>query len=473
VVAIALLAIATLISSAVALGASLDLGEAREEIARLRSRLEAAPSEGVTRAEALEGALRRLVEEVFAGQPSSLEELSSCLAGEEPIQVPPPGGLGEQIDHLIDAVEALRKLTFQRKPKVTLASPARVQELVERLFLGGYDERSADIDARILGTLGAVPPGIDLRAAQQTLLQVGGFYVPQTGHLYVRKDGSRLGRYARLSLVHELEHALADQVLGLPTRVPGQGQGDAARAALSVVEGDAVLTTQRYVLTLPVEDQVLLAGPSLLATAEPGSLGLPYYLEQERVFPYVYGLPFVCGLYAEGGWEAVNEAYDDPPNSTAEILFPEQYQDVEIPLEPRPPGRLPGRWKRATVEQFGVADLLWLFEAPGDDPSRALDNPIAPLDDWGGGELHLWTEGSLSAVGISLAERKSVIRSDLCDAVQDWYRAAFPAADEVDGPIEEDLTMDGDRQDAVITCAGQGIRIGIAPTLPLARDLVG
>jgi hypothetical protein len=76
-------------------------------------------------------------------------------------------------------------------------------------------------------------------------------------------------------------------------------------------------------------------------------------------------------------------------------------------------------------------------------------------------------------VGISIAERESVVRSDLCLAVMSWYQAAFPAAEEVDGPVEEDLTMDGDQQDAVISCAGQAVRIGIAPTLPLARDLVG
>jgi hypothetical protein len=472
-VAIALLAVATLLSSAVALEASLDLGEAREEIARLRSRLEAPPSEGATRAEALEAALRRLVEEVFAGQPGSLEELSSCLTGEASLDEPPPGGVRDQIDHLVGVVEQLRGLAFDRAPDVTLASPVRVQRAFQDLFLRGYDEEVADTHARILGALGAVPPGLDLRAAQQTLLQVGGFYVPHTGKLYVRKEGDGLGQYGRLSLVHELEHALADQVLGLPTRTPGPGEGDAARAASSVVEGDAVLTTQRYVLTLPVEDQVLLAGPSLLATAERGSLGLPHYLEQERAFPYVYGLPFVCGLYAEGGWEAVNRAYEKPPNSTAEILFPDQYLDEEDPVEPRPPGRLPGPWSLETVEQFGAANLLWLFEAPGDDPSRALADPLAPLDDWGGGELHLWTEGDLSAVGISIAERESVVRSDLCLAVVNWYRTAFPAADEVDGPTEEDLTMDGDRQDAVIRCGGQGVRIGIAPTLPLARDLAG
>src|SRR5918996_2693306 len=343
-VAIALLAMATLLSSAVALEASLDLGEAQEEIARLRSRLEAPPSEGATRAEALEAALRRLVEEVFAGQPGSLEELSSCLTGEASLDEPPLGGVRDQIDHLVGVVEQLRGLAFDRAPSVTLASPARLQRLAVDAFLRGYRERTADLEARVLGALGAVPPGLDLRAAQQALLQVGGFYVPRTGRLYVRKEGDGLGQYGRLSLVHELEHALADQALGLPTRTPGPGKLDALRAASSVIEGDAVLTTQRYVLTLPVEDQILLAGPSLLATAEPGTSGLPHYLQQERAFPYVYGLPFVCGLYAEGGWEAVNRAYDRPPNSTAEILFPDQYLDGETAIDPRPPGRLPGPW---------------------------------------------------------------------------------------------------------------------------------
>jgi hypothetical protein len=470
-VAIAFLAILTLLSSAIAVVVSVDLRQARREIAEARSR--AAPAEEATRAEALEAALRRLVKEVFAAQPGSLEELSTCFTGEATADQPLLGGLREQIDHLTGVVEELRGLTFQRAPKVTLARASRMQRLVEDLFLRGYDEEVADTHARILGTLGAVPPGLDLRAAQRSLLQVGGFYVPRTGRLYVRKEGDGLGSYGSLSLVHELGHALADQALGLPTRLPGPGQGDAALAATSVVEGDAVLTAQRYVLSLPVEDQILLAGPSLLATAEPGSLGLPHYLEQERLFPYVYGLPFVCGLYAEGGWEAVNGAYDRPPTSTAEILFPDQYLDGENPIDPRPPGRLPGPWRLGTVQQFGAASLLWLFEAPGDEPSRALTNPVAPLDDWGGGELELWTEGDRSAVGISIAERETVVRSDLCLAVVSWYQAAFPAAEEVDGPVEEDLTMDGDRQDAVISCAGQEVRIGIAPTLPLARDLVG
>jgi hypothetical protein len=470
-VAIGSLAILTLLSSAIAIVVSIDLRQARREIAELPSR--AAPAEGATRAEALEAALRRLVEEVFAGQPGALEKLSSCFTGEASVDEPPLGGLRDQIDHLTGVVERLRGLSFDRAPGITLASPARLQRLAVDAFLRGYRERTADLEARVLGALGAVPPGLDLRTVHRSLLQVGGFYVPRTGRLYVRKEGHGLGQYGRLSLVHELEHALADQALGLPTRTPGPGKLDALRAASSVIEGDAVLTTQRYVLTLPVEDQILLAGPSLLATAEPGTSGLPHYLEQERAFPYVYGLPFVCGLYAEGGWEAVNRAYDRPPNSTAEILFPDQYLDGENAIDPRPPGRLPGPWSLESVDQFGAANLLWLFEAPGDDLSRALANPIAPLDDWGGGELHLWTEGDRSAVGISIAERESVVRSDLCLAMVSWYQAAFPAAEEVDGPVEEDLTMDGDGQDAVISCAGQGVRIGIAPTLPLARDLVG
>jgi hypothetical protein len=467
-VAVALLAVLALLSSAIAVVATLEVRRARQEIAELRD--QAMPSD--IRAEALEAALRGLTEEVFEGQPGLLEDLGSCFSGGVPAEGGPPAGLRDQIDYLTTTVEELRGLAFDRAPHVTVAPPVRVQEVFEDLFLRGFDEDAADLRRRILATLGAAPPGLDLREAQRTLLRVGGFYVPQTGRLYVRETGDGLGRYGRLSLVHELEHALADQALGLPTSSPAPGEGDRARAASAVVEGDAVLTTQRYVLTLPLHEQVLLAGPSLLSTLEPGTTGLPHFLDQERAFPYLYGLPFVCALYTEGGWDAVDRAYHRPPTTTAEILFPERYLNGEDPVDPQPVGQLPGPWRLETVEQFGAADLLWLFEAPGDDPSRALANPLAPLDDWGGGELRLWTRGSLSAVGISIAERPSTVRSDLCFAVADWYQAAFPGADEVDGPLEEDLTMDGARQDAVVTCAGPEVRIGMAPTLSLARTLV-
>ena len=34
---------------------------------------------------------------------------------------------------------------------------------------------------------------------------------------------------------------------------------------------------------------------------------------------------FACSLFSEGGWEAVDAAYDNPPATTVEILFPELY----------------------------------------------------------------------------------------------------------------------------------------------------
>ena len=40
------------------------------------------------------------------------------------------------------------------------------------------------------------------------------------------------------------------------------------------------------------------------------------------MFPYLSGLSYACRLYVDGGWPAV-AAYDDLPQTTAEILFPE------------------------------------------------------------------------------------------------------------------------------------------------------
>jgi hypothetical protein len=47
-----------------------------------------------------------------------------------------------------------------------------------------------------------------------------------------------------------------------------------------------------------------------------------------------------------------------------------------------------------------------------------------------------------------------------------WYAAAFPDA------RREGTTFDGPRQDAVIACRGENVRLGIAPDVRTARALV-
>ena len=53
----------------------------------------------------------------------------------------------------------------------------------------------------------------------------------------------------------------------------------------------------------------------------------PVILSESMIFPYFRGLVFCAKLTNEGGWDALNRAYKNPPLSTEQILHPEKYSN--------------------------------------------------------------------------------------------------------------------------------------------------
>lgn len=378
----------------------------------------------------------------------------------------------EQLERVAGIVEEVRDLRFERVPDPTFLPP---EELAERAagFLVEYTDEDAEEDRLLLEALGAVPPGTDLRELLSTALeeQVAGFYDPESDEMVVGTAalGRRLGPLDEITLAHELQHALADQVLGLPdlAHVPS-GDEDAAFAVQALIEGDATLTMVRYAENaLSVIDQArLLADQSRLA-AELGTLTeMPHYLQRSLLFPYEEGLSFVSTVEARGGWELVDAAYTRRPSTTLQILQPQLYLDGDgAARDPRDPADPGAGWERLDDVAVGAADLLFLFEAPGGDTARAVADPRTSAVAWRGGEAVLWSDGEASAVGIALIGTPA-----LCDAVTDWYRAAFPSAavvEQADG-----ISVDGPEQDARIRCSGEEVRLGIAPDGRTAAAIV-
>jgi hypothetical protein len=388
----------------------------------------------------------------------------------------PAGGGGtveQEVASIADQVERIRGLEFSRAVQPEFLSGDETGARVQNLFLEEYTAEMADQESRVLAALGAIPQGTDLRELRAETLgqQVAGFYDPETGELVVRAPGGELTPLDKVTLSHELEHALADQRLDLP--VPDDvrtGSEDADLAALALVEGDATLTMQRFSQALPFDEQLGLLDPEAVAEAESGLAELSSYLEQELLFPYEQGVRFVCGLYAEGGWDAVNAAYSNPPQSTAQVLFPERYVEGEQPVDPRPAADPPPRrWEPTGVRQFGAANLLWLFEAPGGHAAAAVGDPEAAAKEWAGGQVQLWTRGGHSIVALVLVDRPGGGR--LCEAVAEWYRRAIPD-DRESHTAGPELVTDGPVQDAVLTCAGDEVRLGIAPNGRAASAVV-
>jgi HAMP domain-containing protein len=460
-----------------------ELAEQRRELAELRREREPNDplsgllgGEGADGLGGLEGLLGGDTGDLLrcaapSGAAGGLEGLLNPGGGDDKSRPTDPEA---EVRRLARQVERLRGLRFERPVDAELLGDEEIDARVAELFRSEYPRGRAELEGRVLVALGAVPPGSDLYQLRLGALQgqVAGLYVPQTGELLVR-GGGELDSLERLVLVHELEHALADQALDLPVpERPDPERADSEMAGLALVEGDATLTMQRYSLdSLDLSNLMELVGRAgTLLKSQEELERLPHYLRQELTFPYLTGLSFVCDRYADGGWKAVDKAYDTPPAGTDQVMFPERYGEKRAGGPPEP-GELEDPWTRRLAREFGAAPLRWLFEAPGGDPDAALPDPEGAAATWGGGRLELWTAGEKSAVGLALRGRPG--EEGLCDALARWYESAFPDASLADTEDDERLASDGTVQDAVLRCEGDAVMLGIAPDLESARELAG
>lgn len=378
----------------------------------------------------------------------------------------------DQIAAIARRDEQIRELEFDHDvTPVFQDGEEMAAELTER-FQKAYGDRRADEDDRLLTALGAIPPGTDLQQVVAEGLggDVLGYYVPKTQKLLVMKSGDddSLGGAEKFILSHELEHALADQNLGLPrggNSDPEQADASAARQAL--IEGDATITMLQYATTSLTEEERLSLATDPALTGGSSLDDAPYFVRKTFEFPYDAGAKFVCALYLYGGWAAVDRAYRNPPVSSAQVLFPQRYLDGDEPENPRDPKAPAPTWRTRPTQSVGAADLLWLLQAPNGDEGHALDDAEERAAALGGGEAHLFTRGADSAVALDLTERKGA--DVLCDSIEAWYRVSFPAERTFKRSAGERFALASARQSAVLRCVGRQVRLGIAPNLPAAR----
>ena len=384
-----------------------------------------------------------------------------------------PGGeddVGLDLEAITAKVERLRELRFKGEPEIKLLPADKLDERLAKIVAKEYRPSDAADEERALKLIGAIPPDADLYDLRVSGLegQAAGLYLPETKELLVA-EGEDAGAFERIALAHELEHALTDARLGIP--LPDEvdpAVADSLIAAQALVEGSASLLMEFYAVKhIALGDLLDLGGSADIAQSSESLAEQPYHLQRELLWAYTDGARFACALYRRGGWRAVDRAYADPPAATDQIIFPERYG--ETPEDPTDPGALSAPWERRASSDLGAAELLWLFEAPGGDPDRALPDPRGSVSAWAGGDAVLWADGPRSALGISLAERTEA--PALCAAVAGWYSATRPNDPRRPPQADERLVIEGSDQAAVLRCPPGNVRLGIAPSVKLARRL--
>lgn len=420
---------------------------------------------------ALRGRLGGLANLLFGDDPL----LRACADPGRPVPGPTAGSAGPDADPVAtvtDQTEALRELTVDQPPAVRLLPDDEMTEQVAESFSGRDDSARIDLDTRMLVALGAIRPGTDLAALRVDAFaeQVSGYHQGEGNVIGIRVgEPGRLSPLERVVLAHEVEHALTYQRLDRPGSGGERRSADARRAASALVEGSASAAMLQYANAVlsPAEQEIMRAELAERAEQQALSRYSPYLLAELR-FPYQEGLRYVCQRWLAGGWEAVADAYRDPPATTAEILFPQR--EGEPPQQPAALSGPGGSWERARTGSFGAAELEWLLAAPGGDLDTGLDRVRERVSGWDGGQLAVWTRQEATAVGLALVDRGDGA-PPLCDTVRQWYAAAFPlAAEQPDGT---QVRFDGQRQDAVLACSQTQVRLGIAPTPDEAAAIAG
>jgi hypothetical protein len=276
---------------------------------------------------------------------------------------PPPSDPAAMLAVADDQVAALRGIDFTRPVSFNLMTSAEMRAKVEEEADEEWsveDARDGEIALEALDFLDR--DEVDLHALMTDLeaSQIIGYYDPDEQTLYVISDAETLSPMDRTVLAHELTHALQDQHFDLGALgdeededegdvesagdegngdgAGGEGSGDGADmdsearlAFRSLVEGDASLLESQYTSAHIAPHEYLSIGRQLWGRDWSALDKTPQFILDVIGFPYAEGKTFVEALYAEGGWPAVDAAYDDPPRSTEEILHPERYWEGAPP----------------------------------------------------------------------------------------------------------------------------------------------
>jgi hypothetical protein len=222
-----------------------------------------------------------------------------------------------------------------------------------------------------LKKFGLVPPDYNLADSTIDLLteQAAAFYDYDKKRLFITETTSP--ETQEPILAHELSHAIADQNFKLSRFIrQGRKSDDGATARMAVMEGQATWLMSEYLARRL--GQSLRASPALAQTMSrlaesSGQFPIfdmaPLYLRRTLVFPYTDGMLFQNAVIVRDGEQGFEEIFRRAPESTQQVMHPQEYFDHIIPAYPAlPDPHLPGGYKGLVGGTMGELDHQVLLE---------------------------------------------------------------------------------------------------------------
>jgi hypothetical protein len=386
--------------------------------------------------------------------------------------------LEAELDRIARETASIRGLPPLDEIDEVLITRDELLAMLPDLIAEEVDPAEVASQARGLAALGMIPEGTDLLDLGVRLLgeQAYGYYDPVADEMIVVTDGGADLGAEEYFYSHEVVHALQDAHLDPDDLMeePLTGNGDAALAVLALYEGDATITSTRYLENHP---ELALELIEIAAADSPELAAAPGAVVGTLFFPYAEGARFVERLLREGGWDAVNAAYADLPVSTEQILHPAKYLKRDWPSQvplPDAAAALGAGWTLVDNDTLGELQIGLLLAdlAPGEGINAmtgAIALPEAARNaaaGWDGDRYALWENGDREVlVWRSVWDTESDARA-FSRALSQFGNHRWGGV--YKGESADDVTLVTPEIAARIQHDGQEVRFVQAPDLPLA-----
>ena len=309
-------------------------------------------------------------------------------------------------------VEEQRGLEFDDPVDVELAED---DEFEQRLLDDFEAEDEADIrdTERIFRALGFLEGDDDLVDQLKGVLSAGvvGFYDPETNELVVR--GGSPTPYARATIVHELTHALDDQHFELFRPELDEADDETSFAFSTLVEGSAATVEEAYKDTFSDDEQQQYDDEEATIGGSTDFGEFPQILLALIGAPYEFGPPLIDAIVGHGGETAVDQAFENPPESSEQVLDPSIYLEGDEPLDVAEP---PADGESFDQGTFGQYLLLLLLTDGGVDQEQAARAAVG----WGGDQYVAWRDGDEACLRVSFEGDTDADTAEIADALDEW-----------------------------------------------------
>jgi hypothetical protein len=270
------------------------------------------------------------------------------------------------VEEMKGQVAAVRGLEWKASLPVRFLSKDQLSARVRQI---NADERAEQrdefaADEAVLKLLQLIDKDVDYGKTIDSILAGGvlGYYDYKARELFVGADD--LGPAVRVTLAHELAHALTDQHFDFGKRrkaLVDQERTEEAFAFGALIEGDAELVATLWQERHLNERQRAEAAVGSTADTQVYARA-PRYLLESLFFPYQDGLTFVRSRHRAGGFAEVDNAYRNPPTSTEHVLHPETYAAGQTWTPPALPDLAAatgcGAVDAGTLGEFDMVQLL-------------------------------------------------------------------------------------------------------------------